>query len=110
MIIRFALTGGLLGVLVYALSQRNAGRVFHRSMVALAVVAIYFVWRPDHATALAHGLGVGRGTDLVLYGWVILSLLVSVSLHLRLRRQEMLLTDLARQRALAEARDEPDPQ
>ena len=71
------------------------------SVVALA--GLYFVWVPAHATALAELAGVGRGVDLIIYIWVVISLLVLLNLHLKLRKQTEALTGLARAIAIGEA-------
>jgi small membrane protein len=57
---------------------------------------------PDHATALAELAGVGRGVDLIIYIWVVISLLVLLNLHLKLRAQTEALTGLARAMAIGE--------
>lgn len=107
MIIKLILSAALVGIGLYALSQRRTTRLFHGLMVLLVVAGGYFVWFPDHTTRIANALGVGRGADLLLYCWVVISLLLIVSLHLRLRRHLELITDLARRMAL-DASDEPD--
>lgn len=100
MIIKLILSAALMGIGLYALSQRRATRLFHGFMIFMVATGAYFVWFPDHATDIANVLGVGRGTDLLLYCWVVISLLLIVSLHLRLRRQRTLITELARHVAL----------
>ena len=64
---------------------------------------LYFVWLPSHATWLASLVGIGRGVDLILYVWVIISLLVMLNLHLKLRAQMELITVLTREIAIANA-------
>ena len=61
---------------------------------------LYFVWFPTHATFLAEAVGVGRGVDLIIYVWVVISLLVVFNLHLKLRSQMELITGLAREIAI----------
>ena len=65
---------------------------------------LYFVWFPSHSTQLAELVGIGRGVDLILYIWVCISLIVLLNLHLKLRRQMELVTLLARQLAMSDAR------
>lgn len=73
-------------------------------LVALAALAgFYFVWLPAHATWLAAAMGIGRGVDLVLYVWVVVSLLAILNLHLIARSQLELITVLARKLAIAQA-------
>lgn len=67
---------------------------------AAAVVAIAF---PGMIDAAAHAIGVGRGTDLVLYGLVIVFVGNSISASLRFRYQERQITRLAREIALRDA-------
>jgi hypothetical protein len=53
---------------------------------------------------LAELAGIGRGVDLIIYTWVVISLLVVLNLHLKLRAQMELITALAREIAIANAR------
>lgn len=78
-------------------------------LVAIAALAgLYFVWLPNHATWVAVHMGVGRGVDLILYVWVIVSLLAILNLHLLLRAQHELITKLARVLALSQAEPKAD--
>jgi hypothetical protein len=104
MIMQLFLTVGLVVCLIYAWIQSRYTRAFHYSLVVTAAMGMYFIWSPQQTTVLAHAVGVGRGTDLILYVWLIASLLISVNLHLRLRREARRITDLARAIALANPR------
>jgi len=104
MIAQLILTMLLLGVLLYAWIQyRRAPAIGVLAMFA-AVTGLYFVWIPAHATWLAEHVGVGRGVDLILYLWVVISLIVLLNLHLKLRVQNEMITVLARELAIANAR------
>ena len=73
-----------------------------------AVVSILFpaVWN-----RMAHFVGVGRGTDMVLYALVVAFLSFTVTTYLRFRELETRYTRLARRLALDEAeRDFPPGQ
>jgi hypothetical protein len=72
--------------------------------VLAALTGLYFVWVPAHATSLAALVGIGRGVDLILYVWVVISLIVLLNLHLKLRQQTEVITVLARELAIANAR------
>jgi hypothetical protein len=72
--------------------------------VFVATAGLYFVWFPSHSTQLAELVGIGRGVDLILYIWVCISLIVLLNLHLKLRTQMELVTLLARQLAMSDAR------
>ncbi|MFK0232172.1 DUF2304 domain-containing protein [Streptomyces vinaceus] len=66
------------------------------------IVNVYAVLRPTDVTWVAHQLGVGRGTDLVLYVMVLAMGFLTLNTFLRFRSLEKKLTDLARTVALAE--------
>lgn len=71
--------------------------------VLFVVFMVYAVLRPDDLTELANGLGVQRGTDLVLYALVMGFAFVTVSTYVRFREQEMRYARLARAVALQNA-------
>jgi hypothetical protein len=103
MIAQFFLTAMLFAILLYAsMTYRQAPVIGFVSVIA-ALCGLYFVWFPTHATSLAALVGIGRGVDLVLYTWVVISLIMLLNLHLKLRAQMELITRLARKIALAEA-------
>ena len=96
MIAQAALTILLGGVVVYAWLQYRRSPAVALLAWAAALVGLYFVWVPWHATRIAAIAGVGRGVDLILYVWVAISLILLLSLHLKLRAQLELITELAR--------------
>lgn len=67
---------------------------------AFAVVSILF---PEVWNQIAHVVGVGRGTDMVLYALVVAFLSFTVTTYLRFRELETRYTKLARRLALDEA-------
>lgn len=104
MIAQLVLSVLLVGMLGYAVIAARRTR-FVSALIGLAALAgLYFVWQPDSANRLANDVGIGRGADLILYVWVILSMLVGLNLHLRLRTQAEQTTRLARALAILEAR------
>ena len=104
MIAQLVLSALLVAMLAYAVIAARRTR-FVSTLIGLAALAgLYFVWQPDSANELANWVGIGRGADLVLYVWVVLSMLVGLNLHLRLRTQADQITRLARALALLEAR------
>ncbi|MDO9413139.1 MAG: DUF2304 domain-containing protein [Pseudolabrys sp.] len=105
MIAQISLTALLFAVMLYAYLQYRRSPVVGLLSMLAALVGLYFVWIPAHATKLAEFAGVGRGVDLVLYVWVAISLLVLLNLHLKLRMQMELITTLARSLAIANARE-----
>ena len=109
MIAQLILTTLLAGILIYSwIEYRHAPVIGILSMLA-AFTGLYFVWFPDHASWLAALVGIGRGVDLILYLWVVISLIVLLNLHLKLRAQMEIITVLARELATANARSAASP-
>ena len=102
MIIQILLTLGLVVLIPYAYAQRATSRLIPVAMTTIGVVGLYFVWLPDHANDLAHLVGVGRGADLILYCWILISLIVALNLHIVARSNLRLITELARHIALSD--------
>jgi len=103
MIAQLILTALLSGVVLYAWHEHRRSPVVGALSLIIATTAIYLVWAPSHASDLAEWAGVGRGVDLIVYIWVVISLLVLLNLHLKLRVQLEQITVLARQIAIANA-------
>ena len=103
MIAQIGLSIMLGGVIAYAWAQYARAPAIGLVAMIAACAGLYFVWLPKHATWLAELVGIGRGVDLILYVWVIISLLVMLNLHLKLRAQMELITTLAREIAIANA-------
>lgn len=72
-------------------------------VVAFVVVAGISVLFPELLTRVARAVGVGRGTDLLLYGLVIVVLAAIVATQRRHRVLEIQMTCLARRQALDDA-------
>ena len=103
MIAQLFLSALLLGILFYAWIEYRRSPVVGLAAMFAACGGLYFVWFPTHATRLAEFAGVGRGVDLVIYIWIVISLLMFLNLHLKLRSQMELITDLARGIAILKA-------
>jgi len=78
--------------------------------IALIVLGIGadFVWQPDHASAVGHVVGVGRGADLLMYLWVGVTISVVPVLYLKIVEMGRILTELARRLALSQPIYPPD--
>src|SRR5580700_7357476 len=71
--------------------------------VLLCLTAIVFVLFPDLATTVARSLGVGRGTDLLLYVSLVAGIHAILLLYRRTRELERKITEQIRATALRNA-------
>jgi len=72
-------------------------------LVLFATFAVVSILVPNVWNRIAHSVGVGRGTDMVLYALVVAFLSFTVTTYLRFRDLENRYTKLARRLALDEA-------
>lgn len=103
MIIKLFLIGALGGVLLYAISQHRRAVLPAFIMAGMSLIGAVFVLYPELANKLARLVGVGRGADLILYCFVVLTLAAILNIHLRLRAERETLTELARAMAIRTA-------
>jgi hypothetical protein len=108
-LIKLFLLAGIALVGYYA--ERGSRRAIHRVVwrgfvvvgLGAAMVSVLF---PDILTWIAEKVGVGRGTDLLLYVMVIAFMLVSVVLFRRIADLERKYVALAREVAVREATED----
>jgi hypothetical protein len=65
--------------------------------VVFCLMGVIAISHPEYSTTIAHALGVGRGTDLLLYGFIIFSSFVSLVLYTRQKALQITLTQLTRE-------------
>lgn len=109
MIIKLILLGCLAGAaLVLIRGKRSALSLLLRRSLTLVVIVVggVAVLFPSAVTEVAQAVGVGRGTDLVLYLLCVTFLFVTIALYLRLNEIHDRYVELARRLALHES----DPQ
>jgi hypothetical protein len=107
MLIQILLIVVTVGILFLLLQKRAAARTRawkRLILVALVAVAIASILNPELTTRAANMVGVGRGTDLLLYVLTAVFLYVVVGFYLKFRDVERQVTVLARRLALDEAR------
>lgn len=95
-----------IGALVYFVRRGHNVRIRASKRVAFfafIAVNIYAVLRPNDVTAVAQLLGIGRGTDLVVYLLVVAFVFGMINTYLRNRELGERLTELARALAVREA-------
>jgi hypothetical protein len=100
MIIQILLTGLLALLALFVVIQSISSRAVRFAVLAVLAIGAILVWRPEHANAVAHSLGVGRGADLLMYLWVVITLSVILLLYLQIVAVNRTLTQLARRLAL----------
>jgi hypothetical protein len=71
-------------------------------LVLFAFLAALSIFFPELLTRVARLLGIGRGTDLVLYGLIVSFLVFMATTYQRFRHMESTLTKLSRRIALDE--------
>lgn len=75
-----------------------------RIMILLfAIAAVFSIFFPTILTQLARIVGVGRGTDLMLYAFIVSFLVYMSTAHQKFRQMETTLTKLSRRIAIDEA-------
>lgn len=97
-------TGSLMVLSLMRLFSPN-----HRKGVSLVSTLVWFlsclfILRPDLAMSLANAVGIGRGADLVLYVFVIISMIAAFYFEAKHRNLEAQMTILVRHIAIANAK------
>jgi small membrane protein len=91
----------VLAVIIVSLALMRGGSNA-RHLVIFAVVAALSIFFPELLTMLARSLGIGRGTDLVLYGLIVSFMVFMATTYQRFRHMETTLTQLSRRIAIDE--------
>ena len=107
MIIKLLLIGLLALLALFVALQRISSRGVRLAVLATLASGAYFVWRPEHASAVAQALGVGRGADLLMYLWVVITCSVILLLYLKIVEMNRMLTQLARRLTLGQPMHPP---
>jgi hypothetical protein len=97
-------------VLVTAIqiARRRLAPRFGTAWIALWVAAAVSIANPDLLVRIAHFLGIGRGTDLVLYLSILFMFAAFFIIYLRFRRVDEQLTKIVRHLAIRDAQDEQE--
>ncbi|HEY9311863.1 DUF2304 domain-containing protein [Williamsia sp.] len=106
LVIQILLIVAVLLLVGYFITRRGSARASAWvKLIFLAFLAfgVYALLRPDDLTVIAGWVGVGRGTDLVLYGLVVAFAFTTISTYLRFRDVEIKYARLARSVALQNA-------
>jgi len=82
-------------------------RFLNRLLLAGAfVLTSVFVLYPSLSTRIANWLGVGRGTDLILYLSIVFLMFVLLLMYSKIKKLEEMITALTRDKALKESTDD----
>jgi len=103
--IQFFLVIGLLALAVIFVRRWSSSNIRAWKRIAFfcfIVVNVYAVLRPADVSWVANRLGVGRGSDLVLYGLVLAVGFLALNTVLQFRSLDRKLTELARAIAISE--------
>ena len=106
LLIQIVLIGVVLAIagrLVFSRGVRTQA-VRRLGLVGFAAFAVWSILFPSVWNSIAHLVGVGRGTDVVLYALVLAFLSFTLTSYMRFRELENRYTRLARRIALDEAR------
>lgn len=106
MIIKLLLVGGVAAAALFAYRGGPSARSLaarRAAFAAMLVAAVVAVVAPELVTRVANLVGVGRGTDLVLYFFVLASMFVWIGLYRRLHDMEHRFVELNRAIALGSA-------
>jgi hypothetical protein len=93
----------LLAVFIRSPHTQRTLAVKRIAFILFMLMSCYMVLRPEDTSWLANKLGVGRGTDLVLYLLVVAFGFFAANTYLRFRTLEKRFTDLVRAVALSDA-------
>jgi hypothetical protein len=105
-VIKVLLILAVVGLLVFLLRSHGTNRGGAYLKIGMGVFmafAVYAVIRPEDVSWVAARLGVGRGTDLILYLLVVGFGFFAISTYLRFKELELKYARLARAIALNEA-------
>jgi small membrane protein len=102
-IVKLLLIASVLALLAWLMRARPSHHRLALTRMASVVFAclwIVAVITPDSVTTVANLIGVGRGTDLVLYVLVVVFAFTTVGQYQRLRQLEDRLAELTRSQAI----------
>lgn len=113
MLIQYLLILAVCGFFAYFLRHHGTTRVTAGTklcFVGFLGFTIYAVLRPDDVSELARWLGVGRGTDLLVYALATGFAFASINTFLRFKEFELRYARFARFIALRDATSRPTPE
>lgn len=103
-LIQFILILFLLGIILVYFSLLRS-RVFDKVIVlVIPLTGFIFILKPNWLTRVAHVVGIGRGTDLLIYIGVLFFLFVILFFYAKIYRMERKITKMVRKDAIDNAK------
>lgn len=82
-------------------SHRYVNILFERIItILITIAAIFLVLSPESATAIAHLVGIGRGSDMIIYLFMIYSWFWFNTTTNKMRASDRVITELVRKIAI----------
>lgn len=106
MLMKLLMVSGVVALVIVFVRSRPGVRLRAGKRIGIGLFALlnlYAILRPEDVSGVARLLGVGRGTDLVLYALAMAFLLNTLLFYLRIKENDRRFTALARTIAIREA-------
>jgi small membrane protein len=87
----------------YAFVQRYKSPFVAIIISIFSLIGLVFAIAPSISNDVAHVVGIGRGADLIVYCFIMITFASILNIHLRLRAHQDQITELARAITLAGA-------
>lgn len=94
----------LVGLILFYITRLRNKTFYRLTLIGISALGVLFVLFPTIPNEIAHMVGVGRGTDLVTYIFIVVFFLAGVNLYSKIRKLEADQTELVRKIALEKAR------
>lgn len=101
--IQIILIAGLILAAIYVYLKFQSDIADAIVLLLFIATGIVFVLFPQITTRIAHKLGVGRGTDLIVYLCIIFFLFIMIRMYARIRKLEQIITKFVRENSLRSA-------
>jgi small membrane protein len=85
---------------IHSYTQRGMQRRAFLFWTVVWIGTAAIITFPEATSFLAHGVGIGRGADLIIYASLLMSFYLILRLHLLLARLEQEITEIVRAIAL----------
>jgi small membrane protein len=91
-------------LIIFSLLKNIQNNILYRSVLSLiASLGIFFIIFPNLMTFFANKVDVGRGTDLLIYIFIIMFFVVSMLMYSKMRKIEAKQTSIIRHLAIQNA-------